>query len=92
MFNINRGYQGGYKLARSADNYSIGEILRLTEGSLAPVSCLEQDKNMCEKCNSCPTLFIWEGLNDITKEYLDGITLQDVLDHKQDIDNFDYVI
>lgn len=92
MFNINRGYQGGYKLARSADNYSIGEILRLTEGSLAPVSCLEQDKNMCEKCNSCPTLFIWEGLNDITNEYLDNITLQDVLDHKQDIDNFDYVI
>ena len=92
MFSINRGYQGGYKLARSADDYSIGEILRLTEGSLAPVSCLEQDKNMCEKCNSCPTLFIWEGLNDITKEYLDSITLQDVLDHKQNFDNFDYVI
>lgn len=92
IFNINRGYQGGYKLARSADEYSIGEILRLTEGSLAPVSCLEQGKNMCEKCNSCPTLFIWEGLNNLTKEYLDSITLQDVLDHKQNFDNFDYVI
>ena len=92
MFNINRGYQGGYKLAKSASDYSIGEILRLTEGSFAPVSCLEQDENMCEKCSYCPTLFIWEGLNKVTSQYLDGITFQDILDHKQNFDNFDYVI
>ncbi|MGN1203011.1 MAG: RrF2 family transcriptional regulator [Eubacterium sp.] len=88
----NRGYQGGYKLAQPPKNYTVGDILRITEGGLAPISCLEGDKNLCEKSAGCSTLFIWEGLFDVINEYLDSITLQDVLDHKKDSDGFDYVI
>ena len=58
----NRGFQGGYKLAKTPDKYTVGEILRLTEGSLAPVSCLEHQPNQCSRASVCPTLFIWKGL------------------------------
>jgi Rrf2 family protein len=92
ILRTNRGYQGGYKLAKSPSDYTIGDILRITEGSLAPVSCLEQDENYCEKSSYCTTLFIWEGLNEAVNKYLDSITLQDVLDHEKNMDNFDYVI
>jgi Rrf2 family protein len=88
----NRGYQGGYQLAKSPEQYTIGDILRLTEGSFAPVSCLEGDENFCEKRGYCKTLFIWEGLYKTLSSYLDSITLQDVLDNESDFDNYDYVI
>lgn len=78
----NRGYQGGYKLSRTADKYTVGEILRLTEGNLAPVSCLEQETNFCERSESCITLPVWQGLHKVINEYLDGITIQDVLNKK----------
>lgn len=86
----NRGYQGGYMLARSPETYTVGEILRLTEGSLAPVACLEQDPVMCERSADCATLPIWQGLNRVINEYLDGITLQDVLEQQKarEIDNY----
>ena len=54
-----RGFQGGYKLAKSPDNYTVGEILRLTEGSLCPVSCLENDPEGCERRKECATLPVW---------------------------------
>lgn len=88
----NRGNQGGYKLAHSPSSYSVGDILRVTEGGLAAVSCLEGDENFCERKNQCPTLFVWEGLNEAVNNYLDGITLQDIIDRKADASNFDYVI
>lgn len=75
-----RGHQGGYKLVRAPGEYTVGEILRVMEGSLAPVACLEQAPNLCERCGICPTLPIWEGLEKRVNEYLDGITLQDVMD------------
>lgn len=75
-----RGHQGGYKLVRAPGEYTVGEILRVMEGSLAPVACLEQSPNLCERCGICPTLPIWEGLEKRVNEYLDGITLQDVMD------------
>ncbi len=78
----NRGYQGGYKLAKEPGEITIGEILRNTEGSLAPVACMEQSPNQCERCNECVTLPIWIGLERVVNEYLDGITLQDVLEQK----------
>ncbi len=75
-----RGYQGGYRLVKSPAEYTIGEILRATEGSMAPVTCLESPENPCEHRAECATLFIWEGLEEAVNSYLDGITLQDVLD------------
>lgn len=88
----NRGFQGGYKLAKTPDKYTVGEILRLTEGSLAPVSCLEHQPNQCSRASFCPTLFIWKGLGDVINNYLDSITLQDVLDKQIEIYSNDYMI
>ncbi|MCH5201481.1 MAG: Rrf2 family transcriptional regulator [Oscillospiraceae bacterium] len=90
ILNTNRGFQGGYRLARSADKYTVGEILRLTEGSLAPVACLENDPVQCERSGECATLPVWQGLYRVINEYLDGITLQDILDRQRDAS--DYVI
>lgn len=92
ILKTNRGYQGGYMLAQTPDKYTVGDILRITEGTLAPVSCLEQEENSCERSAYCSTLFIWEGLYKAVNEYLDSITLQDVIDRKKDVGNFDYVI
>ncbi len=78
----NRGFQGGYQLAKSPDKYTVGEILRLTEGSLAPVACLENDPVECERSEECLTLPIWKGLQKVIDDYLDKITLQDILDGK----------
>ena len=61
LLRTNRGYQGGYMLAKSPDSLSVGEILRVTEGSLAPVSCLDDTVNMCERSPRCITLPLWEG-------------------------------
>ncbi|MBQ7255877.1 MAG: Rrf2 family transcriptional regulator [Oscillospiraceae bacterium] len=86
-----RGAQGGYQLAKSPDQYTVGEILRLTEGSLAPVPCLENDPIGCERAADCETLFVWQGLYQSITDYLDGITLQDVLDRRSQ-NGGDYVI
>lgn len=76
----NRGYQGGYKLTKKPKDYTVGSILRITEGSLAPVSCLDAETNLCQRSNSCITLPIWEGLYKVIGDYLDSITLQDIID------------
>ena len=75
-----RGFQGGYRLAKSPDKYTVGEILRLTEGSLSPVACLDRYPVECERSAECETLPIWRGLKKVIDEYLDSITLQDILD------------
>lgn len=77
------GHYGGYRLARLPSEYSLGEILRLTEGTLAPVSCLETDHNPCQRQAECATLPIWAELDRMINNYLDGITLQDVLDQQR---------
>ena len=76
-----RGHQGGYRLAIAPEKLSVAEIIRVMEGSLAPVACLDRHPNECERCNECQTLFVWEGLDRVIQSYLDGITLQDVLAH-----------
>lgn len=86
-----RGAQGGYMLARTPDKYTIREILELTEGSLSPVSCVDEGAPVCTRSADCPTLPIWQGLADVVRNYLDGITLQDVLDRMGEAGN-DYVI
>ncbi len=80
VLKTNRGSQGGYMLARAPRDYTVGEILRMTEGSLAPVACAEQDPIDCQQAVGCPTLPVWQGLARVINEYLDGITLQDIVD------------
>lgn len=87
-----RGFQGGYMLAKSPDSVTVGAILRLTEGSLAPVACLENDPIMCERSAVCATLPVWQGLYKVISEYLDGITLQDIIDQQRERAANDYVI
>lgn len=75
-----RGPQGGYKLARDPKEYTVGMILRLTEGSLAPVACLEDEENLCSRQDECATLILWEKLYDAIKDVVDGYTLADLVD------------
>ena len=70
------GHGGGYRLTKNPSEYSISEILNLTEGSLAPVACLKDEQNTCER--SCYTLPIWEGLAKLINDYFDNMTLEDV--------------
>lgn len=79
----NRGYQGGYRLARPPEAYTVGEILRITETSLSPAPCVEQPAAACPRSADCPTLPVWQGLNRVINEYLDGITLQDILEQSR---------
>jgi len=78
----NRGKQGGYMLAKEPSAYTVGQILRITEGNLAPIVCLEDKVNQCERVKKCKTLSMWKGLYKVISDYLDGITLQDLLDKK----------
>lgn len=73
-----RGKGGGYRLSRDVKDYSVGEILRLTEGSLAPVACLEGEKNQCKRAGTCRTLPMWEKLNLMINDYLDNVSLADL--------------
>ncbi len=92
LLRTNRGYQGGYRLAKAPSDYTVGEILRITEGSLAPVVCITDYDNVdCDRATSCLTLPIWKGLYKTITEYLDSITLQDILDEMPDRGN-DYCI
>ena len=88
----NRGYQGGYRLAKTPDQYTVGDILRLTEGGLAPVACLEEEPNTCPRAASCATLPVWAGLYKAINTYLDSITLQDLLEQEHKNDDYSYVI
>lgn len=69
-----RGKSGGYRLTRTPEKYTVGEILRVTEGSLAPVSCLEEE-HRCENCDDCVTYEIWQNVLDAINEVVDSITL-----------------
>ena len=91
MLITNRGNRGGYMLSREPKDYTVGDILRITEGSMAPVACLEGAVNSCERRDYCQTLFVWEGLYKTVNEYLESITVQDILDKGQGLKN-DYII
>jgi len=78
-----RGAQGGYKLARPAEEYTVGMVLRLIEGSLAPVACMDDTPNKCPRSNDCVTLDVWKKLNDAINDIVDNITLADLVNqHK----------
>lgn len=74
-----RGKGGGYQLTRAPEQYTVGSILRLTEDSLAPVACLEENATPCPRAVNCLTLPLWQGLNRVISEYLDSITIADLL-------------
>lgn len=73
------GKGGGYRLCHEPHDYRVGDILRLTEGSLAPVSCLECDGKPCDRAAECRTLPMWTKLNTMINDYFDGITLADLM-------------
>ena len=83
-----RGKGGGYRLRKSPEEYTIGSILRITEGPLTPVACLDRKPNTCERAAQCKTLKMWEGFEKVINDYFDNITLQDLLDQNNDGDNY----
>ena len=85
-----RGKGGGYRLTRSPDQYTVAEILLLTEGSLAPMSCLTTGAPACERMANCRTYTMWKGLNDLIADYFGKITLADLAAPEQA--GNDYVI
>ena len=84
-----RGKGGGYVLTRPPEQYTVGEILRLTEGSLAPVACLDGDCKGCSRSDECPTLDVWKNLDKLINDYLDGVTLDQLVAPNH---GYDYVI
>ena len=73
------GKGGGYRLNRKPEEYTVGSILKLTEGSLAPVSCTAQGAAACSRTTCCQTLPMWERLEKMIDEFFEGITLADLL-------------
>ena len=85
-----RGKGGGYRLTRNPEQYTTGQILQLTEDSLAPVSCLESGSATCDRAAECRTLPLWQGLNQVITAYLNSVTLADLMNRGESGD--DYVI
>lgn len=92
LLKASRGNQGGYMLSKSPDKYTVGEILRVTEGSLAPIPCLEYEVNDCKRASKCISLYVWEGLYKTVTDYLDGITLEDIISNSPAARGDDYSI
>lgn len=85
-----RGKGGGYRLTHSPEDYTVASILRITEGTLAPVACLTEDPNTCERASFCNTLPMWTGLYKVINDYLEGVSLSDLVPASSSGD--DYVI
>ena len=79
-----RGKGGGYRLIREPRDCSLGSILRLTEGDLSPVSCLEEGVVRCEQAEECPTLPIWIRLNNLIQRFLDSVSLADLMEEEKE--------
>lgn len=84
-----RGPQGGYRLVREPEKYTVGMILRLTEGSLAPVPCLDDEVNVCARQEACVTLRLWRMLDAAVSDVVDKVTLADLVEWQNNItDNY----
>ncbi|MCL2179632.1 MAG: Rrf2 family transcriptional regulator [Treponema sp.] len=92
ILRANRGKQGGYMLAKEPSEISVGYILRITEGNISSTTCLESEINECKMADSCKTLFVWKELNKVIADYLDSVTLQDILDKYQEQQGDFYII
>ena len=82
LLTTERGPLGGYRLARKPSEYTVAEILKVTEGNLAPVACLEKNAKPCGRAEECRTLKMWSGFFRMTNEYFDGITIADLMKTK----------
>ncbi len=87
-----RGPQGGYRLVKAPGDYTVGSILRLTEGNLSPVVCLDDEVNLCERKEDCMTLPLWEKLDEAIRGVVDHVTLQDLIDWHYNKNSDNYVI
>lgn len=87
-----RGNNGGYKLAKNPKEYTAGDILRATEGSLAPISCLQNTPNQCERRDKCTTISFWEKYYKIVTDYVDNVTLNDLAENVKSMIGNDYNI
>ena len=85
-----RGKGGGYRLKKAPEEYSVHSILRLTEESLAPVACLEEHADACPRATRCKTLPLWQGLDRAIRDYLQSVTIADLME--QGTAGDDYVI
>lgn len=83
-----RGKGGGYRLVRAPEQYTVGSILKLTEGSLAPVACLNQDPEQCPRVSQCRTLPMWKKLDQLVNDYLESVTIADLMASMQLGDNY----
>lgn len=92
MVRSQRGNNGGYRLARRPSEYTAGDILRVMEGSLAPVACLEGEINSCERQEDCAVLPFWTGFAKVINDYVDSVTLQDLRDQASSYYGNDFVI
>ena len=88
LLNGLRGKGGGYQLTKTPEQYTVGTILRLTEESLAPVSCMEEGASACTRMSECRTLPLWQGLNKVINDYLDHITIADLMRQGEIGDNY----
>ena len=79
-----RGKGGGYKLNRDINEYTVSDILKATEGSIAPVACLSKEINDCPNVSSCPTLKMWQGLQELIEDYFSKITLEQLISDSND--------
>lgn len=77
------GKGGGYRLCRSANEIRVGDVLRLTEGTLSPVACLSCGENPCPRAADCRTLPLWERYRKMTEEFFDGVTVADLMKKEQ---------
>lgn len=85
-----RGKGGGYRLRKNPEDYTVAEVLRMTEGPMAPVSCLSPGADACERAASCRTLSLWQGLDQVVNDYLESVTISDLM--LRDDSGNDYVI
>ena len=83
-----RGKGGGYKLARNPEECTVVRVLLVTEGSLAPVACLEKKPNRCPKIAECKTLQMWENFEKLVNDYFEGITIADLVNSNSGIDSY----
>ncbi len=73
------GKGGGYRLTKKPEDISVAEVLKLTEGDIAPVACLEENAPACDRIEDCRTLPVWKGLNDRINEYLESVKITDLM-------------
>ncbi|MBO6112725.1 MAG: Rrf2 family transcriptional regulator [Lachnospiraceae bacterium] len=90
LLSANKGHMGGYRLAKDPAFITVRQILESAEGSLTPVSCMDDEPNLCDKAAGCLTLPIYKGLYEVIIKYLDGITLADIIQSEKD--GYDYYI